>query len=127
MLSCQRTGCVRQRGSRGGALLVVLEPTRRAQGTDEMADDRTRRVEFSMPHPVSIYLLAMACGDISCARIGACVAGGVTRAIIWHRPGPRSHVWAEPCVLGAAQAEFDGPTEQYLAAGAGIALCVLAR
>jgi hypothetical protein len=81
-----------------------------------------------MPHPVSIYLLAMACGDIASARIGAraprCVYITTDVGASWSpadapgAAGPRSSVWAEPCVLPAAAAEFDGPTEKYIAAGA---------
>ena len=37
---------------------------------------------FRLKQPIPSYLVALAVGDIACASIG-----------------PRSHVWAEPCML----------------------------
>jgi aminopeptidase B len=55
---------------------------------------------FEMPQKVPSYLIALAVGDLQMRKIG-----------------PRSVVWAEPCLVDAAQKEFDGITEEYLEAG----------
>ncbi|XP_030076849.1 aminopeptidase B [Microcaecilia unicolor] len=55
---------------------------------------------FKMCQPIPVYLVALAVGDIVSAKVG-----------------PRSHVWAEPCLIQAAKQEFDGVIEEYLSTG----------
>ncbi|XP_020638031.3 aminopeptidase B [Pogona vitticeps] len=55
---------------------------------------------FKMPHPIPSYLVALVVGDIVSAEVG-----------------PRSHVWAEPCLIKAAKKEYDGVIEEFLATG----------
>lgn len=50
-----------------------------------------------MKQPIPPYLVALVVGDIASAEIG-----------------PRSKVWAEPCMLEACKKEFEGITERYL-------------
>ncbi|PVD22455.1 hypothetical protein C0Q70_18269 [Pomacea canaliculata] len=58
------------------------------------------RFHFSLNQPIPSYLVALAVGDLVSAGIG-----------------PRSLVWAEPCMLEAAKAEFDGEVEKFLSTG----------
>ncbi|KAK1152282.1 aminopeptidase B-like [Acipenser oxyrinchus oxyrinchus] len=53
---------------------------------------------FSMVQPVPSYLVALAVGDLVSADVG-----------------PRTRVWTEPCLLQAAQQEYDGVIEEFLA------------
>ncbi|XP_074792201.1 aminopeptidase B [Natator depressus] len=55
---------------------------------------------FKMSQPIPSYLIALAVGDIVSAEVG-----------------PRSHVWAEPCLIEAARKEYDGVIEEFLAVG----------
>ncbi|KAK1327930.1 hypothetical protein QTO34_012351 [Cnephaeus nilssonii] len=55
---------------------------------------------FRMSHPIPSYLVALAIGDLVSAEVG-----------------PRSRVWAEPCLVEAAREEYDGVIEEFLAAG----------
>ncbi|KAL8608211.1 hypothetical protein ACOMHN_016666 [Nucella lapillus] len=55
---------------------------------------------FCLSQPIPSYLVALAVGDIESAPIG-----------------PRSRVWAEPCMLAAARAEFEGEVERFLQTG----------
>ncbi|XP_061487845.1 aminopeptidase B isoform X2 [Rhineura floridana] len=55
---------------------------------------------FKMPHPIPSYLVALVVGDIVSAEVG-----------------PRSHVWAEPCLIEAAKKEYDGVIEEFLTTG----------
>ncbi|EMP41007.1 Aminopeptidase B [Chelonia mydas] len=55
---------------------------------------------FKMSQPIPSYLIALAVGDIVSAEVG-----------------PRSHVWAEPCLIEAAKKEYDGVIEEFLAVG----------
>ncbi|KAM8988042.1 LOW QUALITY PROTEIN: aminopeptidase B [Ara ararauna] len=55
---------------------------------------------FEMSHPIPSYLIALAVGDIVAADVG-----------------PRSRVWAEPCLIEAAKKEYDGVIEEFLAVG----------
>ncbi|XP_065603544.1 aminopeptidase B isoform X3 [Cyrtonyx montezumae] len=55
---------------------------------------------FKMDHPIPSYLIALAVGDIVSAEVG-----------------PRSRVWAEPCLIEAAKKEYDGVIEEFLAVG----------
>lgn len=59
-----------------------------------------RLYRFDMSRRIPAYLVALAVGDLVSAEIG-----------------PRSRVWAEPAVLEAAKAEFEGVTEKFLAVG----------
>lgn len=55
---------------------------------------------FEMKQSVPVYLVAMAVGDIVSKEVG-----------------PRSSVWAEPCMISACVNEFDGVLERYLEIG----------
>ncbi|XP_023599758.1 aminopeptidase RNPEPL1 isoform X1 [Myotis lucifugus] len=54
---------------------------------------------FHMEHPVPAYLVALVAGDLQPADIG-----------------PRSRVWAEPCLLSMATSKLSGVVEQWLSA-----------
>ncbi|XP_006875262.1 PREDICTED: arginyl aminopeptidase-like 1 [Chrysochloris asiatica] len=54
---------------------------------------------FHMEHPVPAYLVALVAGDLQPADIG-----------------PRSRVWAEPCLLSTATSKLSGVVEQWLSA-----------
>ncbi|XP_053072013.1 aminopeptidase RNPEPL1 isoform X1 [Acinonyx jubatus] len=54
---------------------------------------------FHMEHPVPAYLVALVAGDLQPADIG-----------------PRSRVWAEPCLLPTATSKLSGAVEQWLSA-----------
>ncbi|XP_045715936.1 aminopeptidase B [Phyllostomus hastatus] len=58
------------------------------------------RFFFRMSRPIPCYLIALAVGDLASAEVG-----------------PRSRVWAEPCLLEAARQEYDGVVEEFLAVG----------
>ncbi|KAJ6661005.1 hypothetical protein lerEdw1_016806 [Lerista edwardsae] len=55
---------------------------------------------FKMPLPIPSYLVALVVGDIVSAEVG-----------------PRSRVWAEPCLIEAAKKEYDGVIEEFLSTG----------
>ncbi|CAH2221467.1 aminopeptidase B [Pelobates cultripes] len=55
---------------------------------------------FNMTKPIPSYLVALVVGDIVSADVG-----------------PRSRVWAEPCVIEAAKKEFNGVIEEFLSVG----------
>ncbi|XP_028344034.1 aminopeptidase B isoform X4 [Physeter macrocephalus] len=55
---------------------------------------------FQMCQPIPSYLIALAIGDLVSAEVG-----------------PRSWVWAEPCLIAAAKEEYDGVIEEFLATG----------
>ncbi|NXA54288.1 AMPB Aminopeptidase, partial [Nothocercus julius] len=55
---------------------------------------------FKMSQPIPSYLIALAVGDIVSAEVG-----------------PRSRVWAEPCLIEAAKKEYDGVIEEFLTVG----------
>ncbi|XP_065792441.1 aminopeptidase B isoform X2 [Muntiacus reevesi] len=55
---------------------------------------------FRMSQPIPSYLIALAIGDLVSAEVG-----------------PRSRVWAEPCLINAAKEEYDGVIEEFLATG----------
>ncbi|XP_016043169.1 aminopeptidase B isoform X2 [Erinaceus europaeus] len=55
---------------------------------------------FHMDQPIPSYLVALAIGDLVSAKVG-----------------PRSHVWAEPCLIKEAKDEYDGVIEEFLATG----------
>ncbi|XP_055473036.1 aminopeptidase RNPEPL1 [Psammomys obesus] len=54
---------------------------------------------FHMEHPVPAYLVALVAGDLKPADIG-----------------PRSRVWAEPCLLPTATSKLSGAVEEWLSA-----------
>ncbi|XP_042319946.1 aminopeptidase B isoform X1 [Sceloporus undulatus] len=66
--------------------------------TQEKQKDNT--FFFKMPQPIPSYLIALVVGDIVSAKVG-----------------PRSHVWAEPCLIEAAKKEYDGVIEEFLTTG----------
>ncbi|XP_053313766.1 aminopeptidase B [Spea bombifrons] len=55
---------------------------------------------FNMTQPIPSYLVALVVGDIVSAEVG-----------------PRSRVWAEPCLIEAAKKEYDGVIEEFLSVG----------
>ncbi|NXN99816.1 AMPB Aminopeptidase, partial [Rhinopomastus cyanomelas] len=55
---------------------------------------------FEMSQPIPSYLIALAVGDIVSADVG-----------------PRSRVWAEPCLIEAAKTEYSGVIEEFLQVG----------
>ncbi|MEE6493102.1 hypothetical protein FKM82_016737 [Ascaphus truei] len=55
---------------------------------------------FNMTRPIPSYLVALVVGDIVSAEVG-----------------PRSRVWAEPCLIEAAKKEYDGVIEEFLSVG----------
>ncbi|XP_077191184.1 aminopeptidase B isoform X1 [Paroedura picta] len=55
---------------------------------------------FKMPQPIPSYLVALVVGDIVSAEVG-----------------PRSRVWAEPCLIDAAKKEYNGVIEEFLTTG----------
>ncbi|XP_073888651.1 aminopeptidase B isoform X4 [Macaca fascicularis] len=55
---------------------------------------------FQMCQPIPSYLIALAIGDLVSAEVG-----------------PRSRVWAEPCLIDAAKEEYNGVIEEFLATG----------
>lgn len=85
----------------------------RVVGDAVEGDANMHQFRFEMPFTIPIYLMAInseylwrvyclfyvcAVGDLRCADIG-----------------PRSRVWAEPCLLDAATYEFSDSTEEYVA------------
>ncbi|XP_050003742.1 aminopeptidase B [Alexandromys fortis] len=55
---------------------------------------------FRMCQPIPSYLIALAIGELASAEVG-----------------PRSRVWAEPCLIEAAKEEYNGVIEEFLATG----------
>lgn len=117
LLPCQDTPATRVTFSaslRVPAPLVALVATDETPGVEEDGrptgvdvdggdgEHPLREFRYRMTQSVPIYLLAIAVGDLSSARIG-----------------PRSRVWCEPSGLEAAQFEFgEGEiVERYVAAG----------
>ncbi|XP_038671746.1 aminopeptidase RNPEPL1 isoform X1 [Scyliorhinus canicula] len=62
-------------------------------------DEQKNIYRFQMEYPVPAYLLALVAGDLISADIG-----------------PRSRVWAEPCLLKIATAKLNGTVERWLSA-----------
>ncbi|XP_062901707.1 aminopeptidase RNPEPL1 isoform X1 [Mobula hypostoma] len=62
-------------------------------------DEQENIYRFQMEYPVPAYLLALVAGDLISADIG-----------------PRSRVWAEPCLLKIATAKLNGTVERWLTA-----------
>ncbi|CAK6442330.1 unnamed protein product [Pipistrellus nathusii] len=82
------------------ALVQVPEGFTAVMSADTWEQRGPHTTFFRMSHPIPSYLVALAIGDLVSAEVG-----------------PRSRVWAEPCVVEAARAEYDGVIEQFLAAG----------
>ncbi|KAM4700045.1 aminopeptidase B [Discoglossus pictus] len=55
---------------------------------------------FNMKQAIPSYLVALVVGDIVSAEVG-----------------PRSRVWAEPCLIEAAKKEYDGVIEEFVSVG----------
>ncbi|XP_016117355.1 aminopeptidase RNPEPL1 [Sinocyclocheilus grahami] len=62
-----------------------------------------RVFQFTMEHPVPTYLVALVAGDLQHADIG-----------------PRSRVWAEPCILTCAVSKLGGSVERWLNVAEGL-------
>ncbi|XP_059507108.1 aminopeptidase RNPEPL1 isoform X2 [Stegostoma tigrinum] len=62
-------------------------------------DEQENIYRFQMEYPVPAYLLALVAGDLISADVG-----------------PRSRVWAEPCLLKIATAKLNGTVERWLSA-----------
>ncbi|XP_043120618.1 aminopeptidase RNPEPL1 isoform X3 [Puntigrus tetrazona] len=62
-----------------------------------------RVFQFSMEYPVPAYLVALVAGDLQHADIG-----------------PRSRVWAEPCILTCAVSKLGGSVERWLNVAEGL-------
>ncbi|KTG42053.1 hypothetical protein cypCar_00018401, partial [Cyprinus carpio] len=62
-----------------------------------------RVFQFSMEYPVPAYLVALVAGDLQHADIG-----------------PRSRVWAEPCILTCAVSKLGGNVERWLNVAEGL-------
>ncbi|XP_055501389.1 aminopeptidase RNPEPL1 isoform X2 [Leucoraja erinacea] len=67
--------------------------------TQSTFDEQENIYRFQMEYPVPAYLLALVAGDLISADIG-----------------PRSRVWAEPCLLKMATAKLNGTVERWLSA-----------
>nr|XP_023677777.1 aminopeptidase RNPEPL1 isoform X2 [Paramormyrops kingsleyae] len=65
--------------------------------------EQDRAFQFSMEFPVPAYLVALVAGDLQPADIG-----------------PRSRVWAEPCILTSAVSKLGGSVERWLAVAEGL-------
>uniref|UniRef100_A0ACB8FBX9 Aminopeptidase rnpepl1 n=1 Tax=Sphaerodactylus townsendi TaxID=933632 RepID=A0ACB8FBX9_9SAUR len=67
--------------------------------TQSSYKEHERVYEFEMEYPVPAYLVALAAGELVPADIG-----------------PRSRVWAEPCLLETAISKLSGRVERWLSA-----------
>ncbi|XP_041095661.1 aminopeptidase RNPEPL1-like [Polyodon spathula] len=70
---------------------VLMSATRSAYSAHEKA------FQFHMEYPVPAYLVALVAGDLRPADIG-----------------PRSRIWAEPCLLNSAVSKLSGLVERWL-------------
>nr|XP_015216867.1 PREDICTED: arginyl aminopeptidase-like 1 [Lepisosteus oculatus] len=71
--------------------------------THSVFSQQEQAYQFSMEFPVPAYLVALVAGDLQPADIG-----------------PRSRVWAEPCVLSSAVNKLGGSVERWLAVAEGL-------
>ncbi|KAI9907674.1 hypothetical protein PsorP6_002960 [Peronosclerospora sorghi] len=91
--------------------LVCVMSAKLSSVEDRFAEDEggdsqapvNKMFTFEMKQSIPVYLVAMAVGDLVEAEVG-----------------PRSSIWAEPCTIEAATAEFDGVLEKYLTIGEGL-------
>ncbi|XP_076454886.1 aminopeptidase B-like isoform X2 [Babylonia areolata] len=79
---------------------AVMSASERTFGKKANLKGQTDNYYFSLSQHVPSYLVALAVGDLVAADIS-----------------PRSCVWAEPCMLEAAKAEFKEDVEKFLSAG----------
>ncbi|XP_028650799.1 aminopeptidase RNPEPL1 [Erpetoichthys calabaricus] len=61
--------------------------------------EQDKAFQFHMEHPVPAYLVALVAGELIPADIG-----------------PRSRIWAEPCILNMAVSKLNGQVESWLCA-----------
>ncbi|XP_068842113.1 aminopeptidase B [Capricornis sumatraensis] len=86
--------------SRYSALLEVPDGFTAVMSADTWEERGPSKFFFQMSQPIPSYLIALAIGDLVSAEVG-----------------PRSRVWAEPCLIDAAKEEYDGVIEEFLATG----------
>ncbi|XP_069401160.1 aminopeptidase B isoform X1 [Ovis canadensis] len=86
--------------SRYSALLEVPDGFTAVMSADAWEQRGPGKFFFRMSQPIPSYLIALAIGDLVSAEVG-----------------PRSRVWAEPCLIDAAKEEYDGVIEEFLATG----------
>ncbi|KAK7094915.1 aminopeptidase B-like isoform X1 [Littorina saxatilis] len=79
---------------------AVMSASESSHGQVANLSGETDNYFFRLNQPIPSYLVALAVGDIKSAKIG-----------------PRSSVWAEPCMLDAAKKEFEGEVEKFLSTG----------
>ncbi|XP_066095445.1 aminopeptidase B isoform X2 [Saccopteryx bilineata] len=82
------------------ALIEVPDGFTAVMSADSWERRGPNRFFFRMGQPIPSYLVALAIGDLVSAEVG-----------------PRSRVWAEPCVIKDAKKEYDGVIEGFLATG----------
>lgn len=85
---------------RYSALIEVPDGFTAVMSADTWEKRGPRKFFFQMSQPIPSYLIALAIGDLVSAEVG-----------------PRSRVWAEPCLIDAAKEEYDGVIEEFLATG----------
>ncbi|MXQ88072.1 hypothetical protein E5288_WYG016990 [Bos mutus] len=85
---------------RYSALLEVPDGFTAVMSADAWEERGPNKFFFRMSQPIPSYLIALAIGDLVSAEVG-----------------PRSRVWAEPCLINAAKEEYDGVIEEFLATG----------
>lgn len=103
LFPCQDTPAVRQGYSARVAVphgLTAIMSAERSPAEPTATDDGMDVFSFKMAQCIPSYLVALAVGRLERREIG-----------------PRSAVFAEAPLIDAAQKEFEGVTEQYLAAG----------
>lgn len=103
LFPCQDTPAVRQGYSARVAVprgLTAVMSAERSPGEPAATEDGLDVFSFEMTRCIPSYLVALAVGRLERREIG-----------------PRSAVFAEAPLVDAAQKEFEGVTEQYLAAG----------
>ncbi|KAB0406575.1 hypothetical protein E2I00_010384, partial [Balaenoptera physalus] len=82
------------------ALIEVPDGFTAVMSADTWEKRGPNKFFFRMCQPIPSYLIALAIGDLVSAEVG-----------------PRSWVWAEPCLIAAAKDEYDGVIEEFLATG----------
>jgi leukotriene-A4 hydrolase len=80
-------------------LTALMSAVRSAEPTDATDGSGRKLFHFSQPVPMSSYLIAIACGNLTSIRVG-----------------PRTEVWSEPEMVEAGAFEF-ADTEQFVAIG----------
>lgn len=99
-MPCQDTPCVKQAFTMRMTVPAPLTAVASGQPVGDVVEDAARGVRtftYKQDIPVMSYLLSVVIGDLSSAKIG-----------------PRSTVYAEPAVIGAAEAEYKDIVEDYL-------------